>query len=173
MKRFAPGSVSLRVCAKADHCRRERIRSRSRLLHRTHADMILASEDAKFGMAFANVGLIPDLGGLYALPRLVGLQKAKSLYLQEETFLLPKQWRSGIVNKVTPSEKLFEESFELAKKVAGPLFCSQNGKSTDQRFNRNDARSAAGAEALLQAQCIQTESQKCGRLIFQEGKACL
>ena len=37
------------------------------------ADLILASDKAKFGMAFANVGLIPDLAGMYTLPRLVGL----------------------------------------------------------------------------------------------------
>lgn len=126
-----------------------------------HADMIVASEDAKFGMAFANVGLIPDLGGLYALPRLVGLQKAKELVFTGRNISASEAKEIGIVNKITSPERLFEDSLELAKKIAeGPSFAHRMAKIL---INSSDAMTLdqlMEQEALLQAQCIQTEDHK-------------
>ena len=63
------------------------------------ADLILASDKAKFGMAFANVGLIPDLAGLYTLPRLVGLQRAKELVFTGRTIDAGEACEMGIDRK--------------------------------------------------------------------------
>lgn len=126
-----------------------------------HADMIVASEDAKFGMAFANVGLIPDLGGLYALPRLVGLQKAKELVFTGRNISAAEAKDIGIVNKVTSAEKLYEESFELAKMIAqGPSFAHRMAKTLINASAGMTLDQLLEQEALLQSQCMQTEDHK-------------
>lgn len=85
------------------------------------ADLILASDKAKFGMAFANVGLIPDLAGLYTLPRLVGLQRAKELVFTGRTIGAEEAGAMGIVNRVVPHEQLLDEAQKLARRLAdGP-----------------------------------------------------
>lgn len=123
-----------------------------------HADMIIASDDAKFGMAFANVGLIPDLGGLYALPRLVGLQKAKELVFTGRNISAAEAKEIGIVNKITAPERLFDDSFELAKKIAeGPSAAYRMAKTLINSSSEMTLEQLLEEEALLQAQCIQTE----------------
>ncbi|MDD4160632.1 MAG: enoyl-CoA hydratase [Synergistaceae bacterium] len=126
-----------------------------------HADIILASEDAKFGMAFVNVGLIPDLGGLYVLPRLVGFQKAKELVFTGRNISAAEAMEIGIVNRVTPADKLLEESFGLAKKIAeGPSFAHRMAKSLINASPAMTLDQLLEQEALFQAQCIQTEDHK-------------
>ena len=126
-----------------------------------HADMIIASDDAKFGMAFANVGLIPDLGGLYALPRLVGLQRAKELVFTGRNINAEEAKEIGIVNKITTPERLFDDAFELAKKIAeGPSAAYRLAKSLINASGSMTLDQLMDQEALLQAQCIQTEDHK-------------
>lgn len=126
-----------------------------------HADIIVAAEDAKFGMAFVNVGLIPDLGGLYALPRLVGLQKAKELVFTGRNISATEAKDIGIVNKITSPETLFDESFELAKQIAkGPSFAHRMAKSLINASSEMSLDQLLEQEALIQAQCIQTEDHK-------------
>lgn len=126
-----------------------------------HADIIIASEDAKFGMAFANVGLIPDLGGLYALPRLVGLQKAKELVLTGRNISAGEAKDIGIVNMTFPAGSLYEEVMKVAEKIAqGPPIAHRLAKAL---INGSDAMTLdqlMEQEALFQAQCIQTEDHK-------------
>ncbi len=126
-----------------------------------HADMIIASEDAKFGMAFANVGLIPDLGGLYALPRLVGLQKAKELIFTGRNISAAEAKEAGIVNMIFPSERLFEETLKIAERVAqGPPIAHRLAKALINSSDVMTLDQLMEQEALLQAQCIQTEDHK-------------
>lgn len=84
-------------------------------------DIIFASENAKFGMAFRHVGLVPDLGILYTLPKLIGMNKTKELAFTGRVIGVQEAIEMGIINKVIPDEKLFEESFNFAKELAqGP-----------------------------------------------------
>ncbi len=85
------------------------------------ADLILASEKAKFGMAFVNVGLIPDLAGLYTLPRLIGLQRAKELVYTGRVIDVQEAREMGIVNHIVPHGELLEQAKALAQQLAnGP-----------------------------------------------------
>ena len=68
------------------------------------ADMIIASPRAKFAMAHLRLGLVPDLGALYLLPRVVGLQRAKELVFSTRDVSADEARELGIVMEVHASE---------------------------------------------------------------------
>ncbi len=81
-------------------------------------DIVLASNRARFCMAFGRVGLVPDYGTLYTLPRIVGLQRAKELmYSAREIDPLEAQ-RLGIVLEVTEPENLMPRARAIAQALA-------------------------------------------------------
>jgi len=80
-------------------------------------DIIIASENAKFGLPEINVGLIPGGGGTQILPRLVGEKKAKELIFTGEFLSAQEALDFGLVNKVVPSEQLRETVDKLADKI--------------------------------------------------------
>ena len=126
-----------------------------------HADMIVASKEAKFGMAFANVGLIPDLGGLYALPRMVGMVRAKELVFTGRVISAAEAQNMGIVNFVTESCDLEQESYKLAKKLAdGPRVAHKMAKMLMNASVNMTLEQLLEQEALVQSQCIQTQDHQ-------------
>jgi 2-(1,2-epoxy-1,2-dihydrophenyl)acetyl-CoA isomerase len=85
------------------------------------ADILIASENAKFRESFAMIGLIPDLGGFYFLPLRVGVLKAKELMLTGRLFDAQEAESIGLVNKVVPHGELEKEVMDLAHALAqGP-----------------------------------------------------
>jgi 2-(1,2-epoxy-1,2-dihydrophenyl)acetyl-CoA isomerase len=85
------------------------------------ADMRIASEQAKFGTAFKNVGLSGDYGGSWYMQRLIGYGKTRELYLTAEIIDANEALRLGMVNKVVPHDSLMDETMALASKLAaGP-----------------------------------------------------
>ncbi|HEV7990547.1 MAG TPA: 2-(1,2-epoxy-1,2-dihydrophenyl)acetyl-CoA isomerase PaaG [Gemmatimonadaceae bacterium] len=82
-------------------------------------DIVIASQDATFIQSFSRIGLIPDSGGTFVLPRLVGLQRATALAMLGEklTADTAKQW--GLVYDVVPAGVLADRSFDLARRLAG------------------------------------------------------
>jgi 2-(1,2-epoxy-1,2-dihydrophenyl)acetyl-CoA isomerase len=83
------------------------------------SDIVIASEKAIFGELFARVGLMPDCGGIFLLPRQVGLTKAKELVFTAKTITAQEAERIGLINRVVPAEALEEESRKLAEELAG------------------------------------------------------
>jgi len=84
-------------------------------------DLIIASEKAKFSETFVNIGLIPDLGGLYTLPIRVGVARAKELMLTGRMIEAKEAEAIGMVNRVVAPEMLQQTVDELAAKLAnGP-----------------------------------------------------
>jgi 2-(1,2-epoxy-1,2-dihydrophenyl)acetyl-CoA isomerase len=81
-------------------------------------DIVIASQEATFIQSFARIGLIPDSGGTFVLPRLVGLQRATALAMLGEklTADVAKQW--GLVYDVVPVTVLPDRSFDLARRLA-------------------------------------------------------
>lgn len=80
-------------------------------------DLVIASEQAKFGETFMRVGLMPDLGGLFLLPRLVGLQRAKELCLRGEVIDACEAARIGLVGRVVAHDDLLVEARMLADEL--------------------------------------------------------
>ncbi len=84
-------------------------------------DLRIASEEARFIEAFVRVGLAPDSGGSFFLPRLVGLSKAMELFLLGEPIEAQEALRIGLVAKVLPAAQLSQAAHELAQRLArGP-----------------------------------------------------
>ena len=85
------------------------------------ADFVLASERASFSMSFAKVGLLPDMGSLYALPRAVGMMLAKELMFTGRRLEVIDAKRCGIVHAIHPADHLAEEARRFARRfVAAP-----------------------------------------------------
>lgn len=122
------------------------------------ADIILASHDAVFGMAFSNVGLIPDLAGLYTLPRLVGLQRAKELIYTGRNLTAEQAQQWGIVNEIHPKEELANKAIQWGEKLAnGPRIALRLGKQILNRSDTLTLEQLLDTEAQAQAICFQTQ----------------
>ncbi|CAM3411808.1 2-(1,2-epoxy-1,2-dihydrophenyl)acetyl-CoA isomerase [Brevibacillus invocatus] len=81
-------------------------------------DIRLASDKASLVNAFVNIGLVPDSGGCYYLPRIVGMGKALELAMTGEKVPAEEALRLGLVNQVYPTEQFWEESLAYARKLA-------------------------------------------------------
>ena len=84
-------------------------------------DVTIASDDAKFTLAYARIGTSPDGGSTWALPRIVGLRKALELTFLPDTFDAAKALSLGLVNWVVPAAELEQRMAALAERLAsGP-----------------------------------------------------
>ncbi len=82
-------------------------------------DLRVASEEAKFIQSFVRVGLAPDSGGSFILPRLVGLSKAMELLLLGDTLDAHEAQRIGLVARVFPGAEFAKSAKEIGARVAG------------------------------------------------------
>ncbi len=84
-------------------------------------DVIIASESAKFMAAFFRLGVIPDIGMMYTLPRLIGLARAKRFFFMNETLSAREAYDIGLVSRVVPDDELDKECLKQAQRLAsGP-----------------------------------------------------
>jgi len=85
------------------------------------ADLALAADSAYFTLAYTLIGVSPDGGSTFALPRIVGQKKAMEIALLGERFDAAAAERLGLVNRVVPGERLEDETVRLAARLAeGP-----------------------------------------------------
>jgi 2-(1,2-epoxy-1,2-dihydrophenyl)acetyl-CoA isomerase len=112
-------------------------------------DLRIASDQARFGAAFRNVGLPGDFGGSYLLQRLVGMGKARELYFTAEIVDAEEALRLGMVNRVVPHERLEQETMELAARLAaGPTLAYARMKDNLTLAEHADLRTVLDQEAL-------------------------
>lgn len=78
-------------------------------------DIVLAAKSAKFIQAFCKIGLVPDSGGTYNLPRLIGLARARAICLTGESVPAEKAESWGMIYKAVDDEALMSESLALAR----------------------------------------------------------
>lgn len=78
-------------------------------------DIRLASENARFSLAFVRVGVIPEAGSSFFLPRLIGFSKACELVYSARMFDAKEALEIGLVSRVLPPEKLMPTALEMAK----------------------------------------------------------
>ena len=81
-------------------------------------DLTLAAESANFIQSFINIGLIPDSGGTFTLPRLVGMQRAFGQMILAPRVSAKEAESLGMIWKALPDEELMNEATALAKKLA-------------------------------------------------------
>jgi 2-(1,2-epoxy-1,2-dihydrophenyl)acetyl-CoA isomerase len=77
-------------------------------------DVVIASASASFIQAFSKIGLIPDSGGTYFLPRLIGFQKASALMMLGDKVSASEAERMGMIYKYFPDEMFFHEAEKIA-----------------------------------------------------------
>lgn len=82
------------------------------------ADLVIASEEASFLQAFIRIGLVPDTGGTWILPRLVGRAHATALTMLGEKLTARDARELGLIYQVCPAEELEEAGFGLAQRLA-------------------------------------------------------
>ncbi|MCY1287015.1 1,2-epoxyphenylacetyl-CoA isomerase [compost metagenome] len=122
------------------------------------ADFLIASERARFCMAFARIGLAPDLGASYTLPRIVGLQKAKEIIYSAREVTAQEALALGIALEVHPVEAYRARAEELARAMTG---LSMTGFGMTKRLLartfESDLASQLDAEASAQAVAMSSQ----------------
>ncbi|HEY0322491.1 MAG TPA: enoyl-CoA hydratase-related protein [Pyrinomonadaceae bacterium] len=81
-------------------------------------DIVIAAESARFNQAFVKVGLSPDCGGTYILPRLVGLKKAAELLMTGDQVDAQAAYEMGMINRVVADHELMDAALALATRLA-------------------------------------------------------
>ena len=133
------------------------------------ADIRIASDKARFGMSYVNVGLIPGDGGAWLLPRLVGLQKALELLWSGELLNASQALDIGYVLKVVPHDSLQDEMRAYAKKLAaGPPIAMQLTKRLVYRAMNSTFMEALDAAQAAMSIAQTTEDAKEGPRAFVE-----
>jgi enoyl-CoA hydratase len=129
----------------------------------------ICSEKAQFGAPEVKLGIIPGDGGTQRLPRLVGLGRAMEMIITGDFIDAQEAHRTGLVNKVFPSEKLMGEAMELAQKIASrPPLAVRYAKEAVNRSQEGDSASGFALESYLHALCCTTEDKKEGVAAFLE-----
>ncbi|MFB6483844.1 enoyl-CoA hydratase/isomerase family protein [Streptomyces virginiae] len=132
-------------------------------------DLVIAAEAARFIEVFVRRGLVPDGGGAYLLPRLVGPQKAKELMFFGDAVPAVEAERLGLVNRVVPAEELEATAREWAERLAqGPTRALAMTKQLVNASLDGDRAAALAAEATAQEINMTTDDANEGVASFVE-----
>jgi 2-(1,2-epoxy-1,2-dihydrophenyl)acetyl-CoA isomerase len=132
-------------------------------------DLRIAADTARFVEAFARVGLVPDGGGTYFLPRLVGTAKAMELILLADIIDAQEALRIGLVNRVVPADQLEQETLKLAERLAqGPTVAYGLAKTGLYQGLGMSLEDVLNMEARNQAIAVRTPDRAEGVAAFLE-----
>ena len=132
-------------------------------------DMRIASDRATFKQAFAQLGLYPDLGATFFLPRLVGLSRASELFYTSEQLSHAEAREMGIVYRVYAHEQFDEETAKLAASIAaGPPLAYRDVKRTMIGEAHRELARVIDEENRLQLHCFLSEDCAEGLAAFFE-----
>jgi 2-(1,2-epoxy-1,2-dihydrophenyl)acetyl-CoA isomerase len=132
-------------------------------------DLILAAESAYFGLAFVNIGLMPDGGSTLFVPTAVGKARAFQLALLGERVEAARALDWGLINFVHPDDKLLDEADALVKRLAaGPTRSYASSKKALNRMLYPDLRGQLSLEADLQHALARTHDFQEGVVAFVE-----
>lgn len=114
-------------------------------------DIVLAADNAKFVLSFSKIGLGPDAGLSWTLPRLIGLARAKAIALLAEPVTAQAALYMGMIWQVCTSEALPDTAEKLAAQLAQrPILSMQNIKTALQASSMNTLQQQLELEAALQ-----------------------
>jgi 2-(1,2-epoxy-1,2-dihydrophenyl)acetyl-CoA isomerase len=121
-------------------------------------DIRIASDAAKFAESFSQIGLFPDFGGTYLLPRIVGAARASELFYTAQLLSADDALKLGIVSRVIPQAEFEAETKKLADSIAGAASMSHRDvKHRMSSENRKEIEAALEEEIRLQLHCFESE----------------
>ena len=126
-------------------------------------DFVVAAEKARFGFVFSNIGIIPDMGCMYFLPRIVGLRTAKKLVFEGNIFSAEEALKLGIVSEMVASEELDSAVNSLAERMTSrPKDSLGLMKNIMQKGMEMDLEALLEREVEAQSLLWKTEDHKEG-----------
>lgn len=132
-------------------------------------DVRIASEDARLTQAFVKIGLIPDSGGTYLLPRVVGYAKALELSIGGDMLDADEAHRINLVNRVVPADSFADELREYAERLAAmPTLAIAETKRLLRDALTLELHDALQREGEAQARMAETEDHLEGVMAFAE-----
>ena len=135
-------------------------------------DIVVATQSASFIQAFSKIGLIPDSGGTYTLPRLIGWQKASALMMLGDKVTAEEAERLGMLYKVFPDEVFIEAAQKIAATLAQmPTKALAYIKHALNQSASNDLEAQLQLEDVYQQKAADTYDFKEGVQAFLEKRA--
>jgi 2-(1,2-epoxy-1,2-dihydrophenyl)acetyl-CoA isomerase len=132
-------------------------------------DLIIATDNSKFALSFSQVGLISDGGGSYFLPRIIGPHLAKQFFFTAEPVSANRMYELGVINLLVPAEKIKEETFNFAKKIAaGPGKATAMMKKLINQSFTSTLDEILELERITQPLMVATEDHQEGVTAFKE-----
>lgn len=131
-------------------------------------DLVVAKESAEFFLAFVSIGMVPDAGISYFLPRLVGVKKAMELTLLGEKISAGEALRMGMINSVISDNKFEVEVEKLASRLSSGPLCQNMIKTMFSSSLDRDLNECLEIEAVFQGKVAMTEDAAEGINAFLE-----
>ena len=132
-------------------------------------DVVVASEAASFIQAFSKIGLVPDSGGTFFLPRLIGFQKAMALAMLGDKVSAAEAESMGMIYKAYPAEEFEAASLKLANKLAAmPTHGLALTKALFNQSMSNTLEEQLNMETKLQIEASETNDYQEGVNAFLE-----
>lgn len=132
-------------------------------------DLVIAAEDASFNEAFVRIGLSPDCGGTFFLPRAIGEKLAAEMFMTGESVSAERAAQFGMINRVVPADSLMTEALLLAAKLAkGPTGSFGRIKRMINASYSHDLRQQLDLEAQCQLESGRADDFKEGVAAFFE-----
>lgn len=132
-------------------------------------DMRIAAESARFSASFVRIGLHPDWGGTYFLPRLVGASRAMELMMTGRMVEAAEALTIGLVDRVVPDETLQDEARNLATAIAtGPPLAIRDIKKAVYESANNELRMQVRLETENQIRAFLSADATEGMKAFRE-----
>ncbi len=120
------------------------------------ADFVFASPRARFCSVFARLGFVPDAGGMYLLPRAIGLARAKDMVFSARVVEAPEALAIGLVQRVVEGDVLAEALAHAERFHSAPTSAIGIAKNIMNHAFESDRGEAYAQEALAQALCMQS-----------------
>jgi 2-(1,2-epoxy-1,2-dihydrophenyl)acetyl-CoA isomerase len=131
------------------------------------ADIVVAARSAYFLQAFVNIGLIPDAGATWLLPRLAGRARAMEMMMLGERVPADKALEWGLISRVVEDEALESEAVALATRLAqGPTVALGLIRKLAREAGHSPLREALAAERVAQREAGRSEDFKAGVAAF-------
>ncbi len=132
-------------------------------------DLVLATESAKFTMAYTQIGASPDGSSSWTLPRLIGVKKALELTLLNSVLTAQEAHTLGLVNRVFPDDRFADEVDSIASRLSrGPTLAYGHAKALFYNSTQETLETQMQLEALALTACGHTRDFKEGVVAFIE-----